>query len=279
MTTPVPKASDRRQIAAGILHFPGGESHIVPGVGRKERSDLGHGKNRQRSDHDDRAADSDLHGVLRAESGVVPEVCAEIRRQSLRIAPEGEAERRQSEQRRNFRGGEYVLNRRARLDAKDVDDRQENHQQDRHQVLGVDPDFHVAQNHRADVNRRNFPEMQQPVRRRNRRNEDAEELAEGHAHGGDGAGLNHQEQRPAVEKSPERPQGFAQVNVLPAGAGHHGGQFAVAERGHDGHESGNGPGSNQQRRRTDFAADLGRHNEDAGADHRAHDQHGRAGQA
>ena len=117
------------------------------------------------------------------------------------------------------------------------------------------------------------------MRRRNCRKENSEELAESHAHRGNRAGLDDQKQRPAVKKSPQRPQRLAQVNVLPASARHHGGEFAIAERGHDGHEPGHGPRANQQRRRIDFARNFRRHNKDAGADHRPHHQHGGAGQA
>ena len=46
----------------------------------------------------------------------------------------------------------------------------------------------------------------------------------------------------------------------------------VMNAGHD-------PGTDQERRRVHFARDLGRNQEDARADHRAHHQHGRAGQA
>ena len=66
--------------------------------------------------------------------------------------------------------------------------------------------------------------------------EDARVFGEGHRHGGDGAGLNHREHRPAEEESGERAEGFAQVDVLPARVGHGGGQFAVAERGDQGEE-------------------------------------------
>ena len=109
--------------------------------------------------------------------------------------------------------------------------------------------------------------------------ENAEKLAEGHADGGDGSGLDHQKKRPAVEKSPERPQRFAQVNVLAAGAGHHGGQFAVAEGADDGQKSGHQPGPDQQRGRINLAGYFRRDNKDAGADHGTHDQHGGAGQS
>ncbi len=121
--------------------------------------------------------------------------------------------------------------------------------------------------------------MHNPVRGRNRRKEDPEELAERHADGRDGPGLNHQEQSPAVEKSPQRAQRLAEVNVLPTGSRHHGRQFAVAQRANDGHEASDQPGANQQGRRIHFPSDFCRDNEDAGTDHRAHHQHGGAGQA
>ncbi len=122
-------------------------------------------------------------------------------------------------------------------------------------------------------------DVQNPIGGRDRRKEDAEELAEGHADSGDGSGLNDQVHRPAVEESPERAERFAQVNILAAGVRHHGGQFSVGERAGDGHESGHHPGGDQQRGRIDQAGDFGGDDEDAGADHRAHDQRGGAGQA
>ena len=117
------------------------------------------------------------------------------------------------------------------------------------------------------------------LRRRDGRKEDAQELAEGHAYRGDGSGLDDQEQRPAVEKSPQRAQRFAQVNVLAAGARHHGRQLPVGERAGDGQEPGHQPGGDEQRGRIDQPRDLRRDDEDARADHRAHDQGGGAGQA
>ena len=86
----------------------------------------------------------------------------------------------------------------------------------------------------------------QVVLRRDPREEDAGVLGESHRHGGDGAGLNHQEQRPAVEEAPERAEGFAQVDVLPAGVRHGGRQFAVAQRGDQRERRGDQPGDHQQ---------------------------------
>ncbi len=109
--------------------------------------------------------------------------------------------------------------------------------------------------------------------------EDAEKLAEGDADGGDGSGLHDQEQRPAVEKAPERAERLAQVNVLAAGVRHHRRQFAIGQRASDGEKSGEHPGADQQRRRVDQARNVGGDDEDARADHGAHHQRGRADRA
>ena len=97
--------------------------------------------------------------------------------------------------------------------------------------------------------------------------EDAEKLAEGYADGGNGAALNDEKERPAVEEAPQRAEGLAQVDVLAAGLGHHGRQFAVGERRDDGHEAGDQPGRNQQGGRVHDARDVGGDDEDAGANH------------
>jgi len=95
------------------------------------------------------------------------------------------------------------------------------------------------------MNRRHFPEMQNPVRRRNGGDENPQKLAESHAHSGDRAGLNHQEQRPPIKESPQRAERLAQVNVLSSGTRHHCGQFAVAQRPDDSHKASYQPGRNE----------------------------------
>ncbi len=150
---------------------------------------------------------------------------------------------------------------------------------DGNQVLGVQADLHVAQHHGAEMNGGNLPEVENPVGGGNRREEDAEKLAEGHGDGRDGAALDDEEERPAVEEAPQRAERLAQVDVLSAGLGHHGGEFTVAERGDDGHEAGDQPCRNQQGGRVDGARHFGGDDEDAGANHGAHDQRGGAGEA
>ncbi len=80
------------------------------------------------------------------------------------------------------------------------------------------------------------PAAHQVVLRRDPRHEDAGVFREGHGHGGDGAGLNHHEQRPAVQEAVQRTEGFAQVDVLPAGVRHGRRQFAVAQRRDEGED-------------------------------------------
>ena len=70
---------------------------------------------------------------------------------------------------------------------------------------------------------------------------DAEKPGEGDRDRRDRSGLDHQEQRPAVEKTPERAVGFAQINVLSAGARHHGGELAVAQSTNERERAGEEP--------------------------------------
>ena len=100
--------------------------------------------------------------------------------------------------------------------------------------------------------------------------EDAEELSKRDANRRDGSGLDDEEERPAVEEAAEGPERLAQVDVLPARARHHCGQFAVAECADDRHQRGDEPCGDQQRGRADDAAHVCRDDEDAGADHRTH---------
>jgi hypothetical protein len=73
-------------------------------------------------------------------------------------------------------------------------------------------------------------DVPKPVGRRDGGEKHPQKLAEGHAHRGDGPGLDHQEQRPPEQKSPQRPQRLAQVDILSAGLGHHRRQLTVTER-------------------------------------------------
>jgi hypothetical protein len=89
----------------------------------------------------------------------------------------------------------------------------------------------------------------------------------------DRAGLNHHEERPAVEESPQRRERFAQVDVLPARPRHHRCQLAVGQRSGERQHTGEDPCGEQQTGTPGLPSHLGGHEEDAGPDHRADDDH------
>src|SRR5713226_4332654 len=154
------------------------------------------------------------------KAGVAPEVRAEIRGQSLRVLAKKDSEQDQAEQRRNFCGGKDVLDEGSCLHAENIDDRKRDYDQDGDEVLRVQSNIHAAKHHGADRKLRDFPDVDNPITGGDCRPEDSEKFAEGHAHGGDGARLNHEKQSPAVEKTPEWAERLAQVDILPARAWH-----------------------------------------------------------
>ena len=78
------------------------------------------------------------------------------------------------------------------------------------------------------------------------RHEHAEEAREADGDGGDRAGLDDEEQRPAVQKAPQRRERLAQVDVLAAGARHHRRQLAVRQRADDRQHAGDDPADSSQ---------------------------------
>ena len=70
----------------------------------------------------------------------------------------------------------------------------------------------------------------QIVLRRDPGDEHARIFGEGHGHGGDGSGLDHQKHGPAEEESAQGAEGFAQIDVLAAGVRHGRGELPVGER-------------------------------------------------
>ena len=76
---------------------------------------------------------------------------------------------------------------------------------------------------------------------------------ESDGHRRDRAGLNHEKKRPAVKETPERREGFTQVNILAAGLRHHRCQLAIGKRRHECQHTGDEPDDKQPTRRTDLA--------------------------
>ena len=105
--------------------------------------------------------------------------------------------------------------------------------------------------------------------------EDAEIFGEADGDRRNRAGLDDEKERPAVEEAPERREGFAQVNVLPARLRHHRGEFAVGERRHEREQTCDDPDDEQPTGCADLPRDVGGDDEDAGADHRTGDDHRR----
>src|SRR6202521_5210837 len=172
------------------------------------------------------------------EAGITPEVCAKIRGDRLRVPAKKNSEEHQSEQRRNFCGSEDVLNNGARLHTENIDDRERDHYQDGGEILRVQSNIHAAEHHRADLKLWHFPDVDNPIAGGDCRPEDPEKFAEGDTHGSDRPRLNHKKQSPSVEKTPERAERLAQIDILPARPRHHGSQFAVGERADNGEKTG-----------------------------------------
>src|SRR5205823_8418496 len=90
-------------IPARIFHLPGCEGDIVPGVGGKERSDLGDG------DHGDSADQDTPADIMKCvQPCVIPEVPVKIGGECQGIAPTEQSEQCQSQQRSDFRRSKNV---------------------------------------------------------------------------------------------------------------------------------------------------------------------------
>ena len=235
------------QVALRILELASGEPHVVPRVHREQRPDHG------ASDH----PDADGH----APGG--PEVGPEVGGQGFRVAADGEAEQDQQRERAGFDGGESRLDDRGGAHAAHVDPRQQGDREDGENALGREPDRDIADRVREVQGR---PEEHVG---REGRPEDGGEPCERDRDRGDGPGLDHHEQRPAVQVAEQRGDSLAQVDVLPAGAGEHGRQLAVGERAHERDDARYAPDHEQQARAADFPQDLRRNDEDPRADHRS----------
>ena len=241
-----------------------------------------HGQNHQHVDEHHRATDAHLNQVHRAPAGVLPELAparAEISIPRRGIAPHSEGQQNQAAQRQRLSRCEDVLNQRTQLHAADVHESQKDHHNNPGQIRRVDADLHVAQHHRSHPKRGYMSDVPEPIVTGDGGKKHAEKLAEGHGDSGDCSRLNDQEKRPAVKKSPQRPQRFAQINVLAPGFGHHRRQLAVAERGGHGQNRRHHPRAQKKRRRVGAACNVRANNVDAGADHRSDHQRGRREQA
>src|SRR5467141_4824128 len=105
--------------------------------------------------------------------------------------------------------------------------------------------------------------MDYPCIGRNRREQNAKIARETHGYGRDSASLNHQEECPAVQKSPKWRVRFTQINVLTARVRKQSREFSVGERSGNCQKTGENPGKQQVTRGSGLTRNRCRDNEDA----------------
>src|SRR5439155_13585798 len=102
----------------------------------------------------------------------------------------------------------------------------------------------------------------------------AEVPGEGHRADHHSPRLDHDQERPPVEKSDRRMPGLAQVHVLPTSEGPLPGKSGVDERAEQRDDASQKPGADHLRARRGQGSDDGGSDEDAGSDDAAHHHHG-----
>ncbi len=172
---------------------------------------------------------------------------------------EPEGERDQRHQGRDLDGREEVLDALPDLDAAGVPEGEQRDERDRERALARDAQAEIAA----------FEA----------RHQDGGMAREGHGDGGDGAGLDHEEERPAVEEADQRPEGLAEVDVLAAGPREARDEIAVERRRRDRHDPRQRPHREEPAGGSEVAHHRRGDQEDAGADHRAGDEGGRVEKA
>ena len=168
-----------RDVALGRADFAGGEGDVVPGIGRKQRTDLGDAQGDEESEG---GGGAQAGGDGRDAAGR-PEV-AEVGSDGIGVAREEQSDDDEREEGKGLSGGEDVLDELADLKAAGVDERQQDNDEDGGDLLGREAHGVVGR----EVDRRN-----NPGGRRDRRRQHAEVAGERDRHRRDGAGLDDQE--------------------------------------------------------------------------------------
>src|SRR5262249_21281244 len=170
-----------------VLDFARRERDVIPGVGREKRTHLGDTKGDKQTERGVRAETRRDRSV----SGRSPhgKVCGEPRG----VAACDKSDRNDAGQRRNFRGGENVLNHSAVLDATHVGPGQQQDDEDTGQLRRregnrVSPG-NVNGSDKISVFSNGWPQR-------------AEIAREANSYGGDCSRLDYQKQGPAIEESP-----------------------------------------------------------------------------
>ena len=195
-----------------------------------------------------------------------PEMC-EIRSAGC-VGGKPNAEQRERGERADFRYRENILDDRAKPKAARIDPGDEHDRKNGEKILAVEANVVGAEVAKPQLPGAESAELQNPFRGGEPRNHHRREFRECDCHGCDRGRLDHKQHRPAVEETPDRAQRFAQVDVLPAGLRHRGGEFSVAERADQRHYAGSEPYGEQKRRALYLMRDIRGHDEDARADHR-----------
>ncbi len=234
-----------RKGALRFAHLLADERHRVPRVVGEERLA-----------HRDAACREEAHlEALLAE--VRPEDRREVREGALAAR---EADDHEQRDRAHLEHREHVLDERAVAHAARVHPREQRDDDDRDELSA----------------RQGEPAHgEHDVRLADPQSDATEELGERDRHRGVEPGLDDQEERPPVEEGHEPAERFPQEDVLAARFGHHCAQLGVRERPEQRQRPAHEPEAEPYAGRRDVARhDRGR-DEDAGPDHRAHDDRGR----
>src|SRR5206468_8931589 len=150
-----------------------------------------------------------------------PEI-REVDVEGVGVASDENAKHHQGEERQRFCRSEDILDESPKPQPARIYDSQKYDDCDRDQLLRRNAD---------SIALREDDWWDNPARRRDGIGEHSEKPSKRDRDRGNCSGLDHEEQRPAIKKSPERTIGFAQIYVLTAGARHHRSELAVTERG------------------------------------------------
>src|SRR5229473_2504008 len=118
------------------------------------------------------------------------------------ISPDEDPQKDQTDQRKRFRGGKNILNPFAELYAERVQECDQYNHQNADKLLNAQTDRIF----RPEINW-----MDDPGLRGDSGKQNSEVARKTDRDGRDSSRLNHQKQRPAIQKAPERRIGFAQV--------------------------------------------------------------------
>ena len=260
MTMPVPRASDSGMLRRGSRTSPAVKVMLFHASAEKSDPVC----DTQIATNNPNAVAAERPGTMSRVPAPRPEL-AEVVGDRVVVPAEEQCRRAISPtQRAGFRRGENVLDDLAVFEPARVRPRQQRDEQDADELRRRQRERVAG----AEVHRRH-----QVVILGDPRPQHAEVTREADRHGRDRAGLDDQEQRPAVEEPPQRRERFAQVDVLAAGARHHRRQFAVGQRADDRQHAGHDPRGQQPSGAPTLPRHVGRHDEDAGPDHRADDDH------